>query len=131
MNVLFIGSNPSVASGDNSAFNRNTKSFKILQSWVQTINGTFYYLNVSNNKTINNRPLKLSEIQGALNELESSIELIKPDKVIALGKTAAKALTLLRYNFYEMPHPSGRNRLLNDKVYVQEKIKGLLVFVHQ
>jgi uracil-DNA glycosylase len=48
-----------------------------------------------------------------------------PWRIVALGKTAEKALTLLRYNFYVMSHPSGLNRQLNDPKFVEEKIKGL------
>jgi uracil-DNA glycosylase len=89
------------------------------------------HINVSNNKTEENRPLKVSEIKESLDPLMAEIVIAEADKIVALGKTAAKALTLLGVDFYEMPHPSGRNRLLNDPKYVEEKIKGLLEFCSQ
>lgn len=43
------------------------------------------------------------------------LKLMKQEyKVVALGKAAEKALTKLGVPHYPMPHPSGRNRLLND-----------------
>jgi hypothetical protein len=43
------------------------------------------------------------------------LKLMKENyKVVALGKSAEKALTKLKVPHYPMPHPSGRNRLLND-----------------
>ena len=36
-------------------------------------------------------------------------------KIIALGAVASKALSLCNIEHFKMPHPSGRNRILNDK----------------
>lgn len=84
------------------------------------------HVNVLNEKTENNRPLNGAEIKAALPRL--AIDLKGVDRVVALGKTAAKALSQLGVSFYEMPHPSGRNRLLNDVTYVEQKVKGLLEY---
>jgi hypothetical protein len=46
------------------------------------------------------------------------LKLMKKEyKVVALGKAAEKALKKLKVPHYPMPHPSGRNRLLNDTEY--------------
>jgi uracil-DNA glycosylase len=88
-------------------------------------------LNVSNQVTPGNRPLKTSEIKASLDRLERDITLgIRPDYIITLGKTAEKALVMMKltetgYDYYAMPHPSGLNRQLNDPKFIQEKIKGL------
>ena len=102
-----------------------------MYDWTEGINTPdrlLFYLNVTNQKTGNNRPLKISEVRDALANLKRDMNYIGPDRIVALGKTAAKALTLLGVDFYEMPHPSGRNRLLNDPNYVQEKVKGLVSY---
>lgn len=122
--ILFVGSNPAMASTTNEAFHGSTRSSQILAQWTKDIQGTKAYTNVVNERTDNNRPLKTSEIKANLSRL--AIDVVKADKVIALGKTAATALTMLGAKFYEMPHPSGRNRLLNDPAYVAQKIKGLV-----
>jgi uracil-DNA glycosylase len=84
-----------------------------------------------NQKTAENRPLTQEEIETSLERLASDINGLYPTKIVALGKTAAKALTLLGVAFYEMPHPSGRNRKLNDKEFVSQKIKELTEFCNK
>lgn len=123
--ILFVGSNPSNASTCDVAFHGTTKSSKILTKWCENLIGMKMHINVLDKKTDNNRPLKASEITSNIQDLKSKIEMINPDKVIALGKTAEKALTLLRCKYYSMPHPSGLNRQLNDEKFVAGKIKGL------
>ena len=129
--ILFVGSNPSCSSPDNSAFNLSTSSRKILDSWLRELGNDIVvaHCNVSPYKTIGNRPLSAAEIKRALPELLTLINEHADFKVVALGHAAARALTLLRITFHAMPHPSGRNRKLNDKSYTAEKIKGLKNYV--
>lgn len=129
--ILFVGSNPSNASVCDVAFHGSTRSSKILTEWTKDVAGVKMHINVSQKKTENNRPLKNGEINENLKDLRLTIVASGADKVVALGKTAAKALTLLGVPFYEMPHPSGRNRKLNDAAFVQEKVKGLVQFCNQ
>ena len=129
--VLFVGSNPSNASTCDVAFHGSTKSSKILTEWCKDITIGKMMINVTTTKTNNNRPLTNAEISDALPALKSAIEALSPCKVVALGKTAVRALTLLHQAHYEMPHPSGRNRKLNDKAYEAEKVKGLVEYVHK
>lgn len=131
--VLFIGSNPSQQSSSITPFWGDTKSRAILRKWFSQLYESgnlqiesIHFANVLNSVTPGNRPLKMSEIKGALSDLQQKINVdIVPDRVVALGKTAEKALTLLRIPHYAMPHPSGLNRKLNDTTYVEEKINGL------
>ena len=127
MTVIFVGSNPSNASTTEEPFHGSTRSSKILAEWTKNINVEKRYVNVANQKTENNRALTSAEIKAELPRLAQN--LVGADKIVALGKTAAKALTLLRVQFYELPHPSGLNRLLNNPRYVEEKIKGLQDYV--
>lgn len=39
------------------------------------------------------------------------------DRVIALGNVASVSLNKIGIDHFKMPHPSGRNRLLNDRNY--------------
>ena len=129
--ILFVGSNPSCKSPDNSAFNLNTPSRRILDSWLRELGDDVIvaHCNVSSDKTADNRPLSAKEIKQSLPDLLQLIDGHADHKVVALGNTAARALTLLHVEFYAMPHPSGRNRKLNDKNYTAEKIKGLKNYV--
>jgi uracil-DNA glycosylase family 4 len=131
MKILFVGSNPSSAAKTQNPFCTSTKSGKLLNDWL-IASGQYplsltstCYANVADYPTENNRPLLTAEIKSNLSLLQRKVDIIKPDKIIALGKTAEKALTLLRTDYYPMPHPSGLNRLLNDPEYVKKKINGL------
>ena len=129
--ILFVGSNPSNASTCDIAFHWATRSSQILTSWCKDVTGHLTHINVMNEKTEDNRPLKKSEIKLNLERLKNEIDAIKPNRIVALGRTATTALTLLGVEFYEMPHPSGSNRKLNDKLFVAEKIKGLTEFCNK
>lgn len=134
LKILFIGSNPSISSGyAGHAFFLDTKSGRELATWITRLENFLAkerycvaFANVSNTPTDNNRPLKVSEIKEALPNLARTIERFQPSHIIALGKTAHKALTLLQLDHLEMPHPSGLNRKLNDKEYKEQKIKELV-----
>jgi hypothetical protein len=39
------------------------------------------------------------------------------DKVLALGNFVSSVLNKIEVNHFKLPHPSPRNRLLNDKDY--------------
>ncbi len=125
--VLFIGSNPSTASKTYNPFSESTVSGRILVDWIRKTcpDDVSAACNVSDNYTEANRPLKVSEIKANLPRLQAKISASQATYIVALGKTAEKALTLLRIPHYAMPHPSGLNRQLNDQKFVEEKIKGL------
>lgn len=129
--ILFVGSNPSQQSLTDAAFHGTTRSSKILTEWVKDVQGAKVHVNVLNKKTEDNRPLKRGEIKANLDRLAEDIRGLAPTRIVALGKTAVTALTLLGEKFYEMPHPSGRNRLLNDPAFVQQKIKELTEFCNR
>lgn len=120
--ILFIGSNPSVRSVNTHAFDLSTRSGRILASWIRDIDDPVHFLNVSDIPTPNNRPLTKAEIVVALPSLKSRIESVGPVHLVALGKVAAKALTMLGLKFYAMEHPSGMNRKLNDKSFVTQML---------
>lgn len=133
MKILLLGSNPSTSSAVPSAFDVSTKSGKTLLGWLRDarIDYNIVLYNVSNTPTIGNRPLKQNEIEMNLARILDAVNLERPDAIIAVGKTASKALTLLHLSFFELPHPSGCNRLLNDPKFIEEKIKKLTEFVSE
>lgn len=123
--IVFVGSNPSVASGSNRPFDDDTKSYKTLWSWINAsgIVDVVHYYNVSNQTTENNRPLNAQEIRDCVPELQKSLQGFT--KIVALGKTAHRALEMAGIDHLAIDHPSGMNRKLNCNYYVNALISKL------
>lgn len=113
--VLFVGSNPSTKSLDNSAMHESTRSRKTLNSWTSGIDIDVYFCNVVDHITENNKPISRKQIIANLENLLLKIRGFNCDHVVALGKSASYALHLVSIDHVEIPHPSGLNRKLNDK----------------
>lgn len=131
--VLIVGANPSIKSTTTKAFDLSTKSGQILHGWIGVAwNSTFFEFelaNIYNQPTPNNRQLNKAEIDSGKETLSELIKYFNPHRIIAVGKLPAKVLTQMGLEFYEMPHPSGLNRKLNDKEWTEEKIKGLRHYI--
>ncbi len=99
----------------------NTKSHPIIQTW----------LTLAENKRFIIASNAVNEIDGNkitskdLKRLEAIYTSQRPDKVICLGKVAHKALQALGISHFEAPHPSGLNRKLNDKIYVDNMLNDM------
>ena len=133
MRVILIGSNPSEKSPDNSPFHPSTRSRAFIETWFDGIDTEIHFENVCDRKRSGNRPMKVSEIKDALPGLRSRIEEFgfQNCKIVALGKTASKALDLLEVEYHEMPHPSGMNRFWNDKDKSAEAIESLRKYLDE
>ena len=133
MKILFLGSNPSVKSATLEPFWKNTNSMATLSKWIEQLplndKVELHFLNISNTPTEENRPLRVSEIKSNLSRLEEDIIRLQPERIVALGRSAERALTFLGTSHYCMPHPSGLNRKLNDGDFMQEKIMGLQTYI--
>lgn len=130
MRVLFIGSNPSSASPDDSAFHPSSGTRKKLDSWLHGVAIECAFVNVADYKTPSNRALSSKEIIGCLPGLRSKIAAYPGYKIVAVGSTANKALKMLDVDGYHaMPHPSGRSRKLNDPLFVASSINALISFI--
>jgi uracil-DNA glycosylase family 4 len=137
MRVLFVGSNPSRSQRDTSVPFAGARSQPRLDRWVTYImsgvtNYSVQFANVSPTVTEGNRPLKVSEWQ--LDGLYRQITLFQPNVIVTLGKTAEKALLRLPFlskKNYALPHPSGRNRLLNDPEYEKRCLEDCRRFIEE
>ncbi len=114
MKILFVASNPSSTSPDNSAMHPWTRSRKILNSWIKDLDIQPVFANVCDFKTEGNRRLTSEDIHNNLTRLEVKIGDAMPDHIVALGDTASRALKLMGMPHTKLPHPSGLNRKLND-----------------
>lgn len=127
MNVIIVGSNPSQRSAETGAFCPSTKSRTTLDSWFKGINVNLDYDNVVDYVTENNRPLRISEIRGAIPELKQ--RLSSYNRIITVGKTAAKALEMTGLDHFQAPHPSGLNRFWNDQEAAADMIERIRDYV--
>jgi uracil-DNA glycosylase len=123
--IVFVGSNPSRAAGCTTPFTPNTRSHTIIKSWMDaaSVGRDHLFYNVSNQATPNNRPLKISEIKECIPGLQESLRGFT--KIVALGKTAHRALQMAGIPHLELSHPSGCNRKNNCPFYVNEQISKL------
>lgn len=109
MKVLVVGLNPSKLDG-------KSPSLKTLNRWLTDLNVMSYsFMNIYQDYQIN--------------EKTSQADLIRAysksyDKIIALGRTVAVHLDHMEIDHFVMPHPSGLNRLLNDKKFVDLKLQA-------
>lgn len=136
--ILIVGSNPSMASPNTSPFHHSTKSYKnlitILKEAYPECAGTTF-TNVHHLPTKDNRPLTTKEIKDCLPSLKSNIGInieiwgTGNTKIVAVGQTAQKAMTLLGMEHFALPHTSGLNRQWNDKDFKEQKIKELRNFL--
>ena len=118
MRVIVVGSNPS----KNKSITKNSTIHRLYE-WLSFID-VFSFTNVSCLSTDNNRILKKSEYQ--LKRLFTECE--KYDIIVALGKTAGNALDKLGIEYFCLPHPSGLNRQINDKEFINDRLKSLQVY---
>lgn len=112
--VLVIGMNPSSVEGvkKNSTLHR-------LNNWMDNIGITHYsFMNV-----IEKAADKV--YHGDVDPSRLRCASLGYNKVIALGGFASESLDKARINHFKMPHPSPRNRLLNDKKYEKDMVKQM------
>lgn len=121
MRVVFVGSNPSHAGSESPAKQNFYKWLKVLKIEHAI------FINVSNRVTSDNRPLKKSEYE--LTRLEC--DLVGYRKVVALGSTASDALERLRVHHFKLPHPSPKNRALNDKNNVDRLLSECKIYLEE
>lgn len=128
--VLLVGSNPSIRCPDPSVPFVGTRSGSKLDQWKAELGSyRFIEINACRLVTEDNRRPKTSELD--LEGLRAAIMEVRPRAVVALGKTAADALRRLGAGFFEMPHPSGRNRLLNDRSYERMMVRDCKRWLEQ
>lgn len=93
-----------------------TKSYRTLLGWCGEMN-----VDVSRVRMFNQSDKPFNGI-GNVSSLNQATEL-GHIRVVALGNKAFNYLLKVGVNeFFVLPHPSGRNRQLNNKKFVQEKL---------
>lgn len=113
MKVLFVGSNPSKKNLKSEQPFIGTRSHDTLLQWIAALGVSDYTLTNASDKVA----YRLTNEDIDYDRLEDLI--VKNDVIIALGRVAEKAVKATgRKSYVYLPHPSPRNRVLNDKAYV-------------
>jgi uracil-DNA glycosylase len=122
MRVLFVGDEPSKLNTDTHVAFVGAKCEPRLKAWAAHLDVTYWAVN-SNDPDILAAALRRSEI---INQ-----------PIITLGLKARKRVekTLKRNGWvvelYHLPHPSGRNRQLNDKFKIEYLLDTLKSRLHK
>ena len=110
--IVFVGDKPSSKNIDPSIPFVGTQSYRILLDWIWQMDIDISDVTICNKDTLfknYHRPIGVS--------------------FIALGNEAAKELKRQCHSYFKLPHPSPRNRKLNDKKYIAlelEKCKNYI-----
>lgn len=108
MKVLVVGLNPSVKHGESS-------TIRTLYGWFDQLNlDKVSFINLYDDYKINYKNTNLKYIQ----EISK-----KYNKILALGMAVSNSLLDMDVNHFRLPHPSGLNRQLNNKEFVQRELE--------
>lgn len=110
--IVFVGDEPSKTNANPGIAFVGAKSFKNLVKWIKLINPDYYICLNSNNDV----------------SIRSIIELNSHGfKVVALGNKAFDRLIsfIPLKDLFALPHPSGLNRKLNDKAYLEQCLNDI------
>lgn len=111
MKAIFVGDAPSTKNFDQDVAFEGTKSGKTLKEWIKDLPSiTEYTLINSHRKTL---------IEYVKIMLKNDPELV----VIALGNVASRRLKNQNIVHLSLPHPSSKNRNLNNPAYIEKQLK--------
>ena len=109
--IVFVGDKPSKKNLDPAIPFVGTKSYKTLLEWIWRLN-----VDISRVTLLNKHQVEWPQF--------SKLTSRDPHYVfIALGNEASKKLTSLNMEHFKLPHPSGLNRKINDKKYLDKVLK--------
>lgn len=112
--ILFIGDKPSKSTDPDVPF-KGAKCENRLKEWLSVLaKGHMYYL--------------INRVDVDANDLVALTTALGYP-VIALGNNASKYLKSIPH--FKMPHPSGRNRQLNNKTFISSKIKSCKKYIER
>lgn len=116
--IIFVGDEPSAKNIDPNVPFVGTQSYKRLLGWIWEMD-----INISDVTLLNQNKLDINYVNGDVYYDRTFIDNECNITFIALGKKAAEKLDGSYVRFFDLPHPSGRNRKLNDKKYVKQILK--------
>lgn len=109
--IVIIGDRSSKHNLDKNVPFVGTKSFKTLQAWIKALELQDY------------------QIYNAYTEHGTANILPSEGIFIALGANASKALKGRQH--FKLPHPSGLNRKLNNKIWLQQQLEACRLWLNK
>lgn len=114
--VLFVGDEPSKDNHDPEIAFIGTKSYKVLLEWWKRLG----QIGIAVENSHNSKSLKAIRYYYGLDY-----------KVVALGNNASKRLSKMNIQHFKLPHPSPRNRKLNDKEYIDSELAKCYLYIKE
>lgn len=114
--VLFVGDKPSKNNTNQKIAFQGTRSGKVLEEWAIAL------------ELVPDAYIAINRVDPYF--LDCAISFYKCQKaIIALGTEADKALTRFGIPHFTLPHPSGRNRALNDRNALTRLLGGCKSYI--
>lgn len=123
--VLFVGQSPKTYLNKKEPF-VGTTSYRRLMTWLNCLGPDVQVLFTNATQEVAGKSITENDLM----ELNKVIQDFDPDYIIALGKLASNALTHIDVAHLAGPHPSGLNRKLNDKQFVDKWLKLMIEYVN-
>lgn len=121
MNLLIVGQNPG----------NNPKAFKYKNHTIDRLNQWADHLGVKHYGFVN-CVSKRGDCKVKDADFDLIQECVTPStKVIALGSFAGACLDRINISYFRLPHPSPRNRQMNDKEYVQNVLNACKEYINE
>lgn len=122
--LYFVADKPASSNISASIPLVGTSSYKTFLNWCADMN-----VDITRVRMYNQSDKPFEGLSGTT--LNIAIDK-KHIKVIALGEAAKKYLIKANINeFFVLPHPSGRNRLLNDKKFVKKTLEQCKDYIYK
>lgn len=109
--VVFVGDKPSKKNLHKDLAFVGTISYKTLMNWITELDCSGNYTMINSHTSL---LLDMAEY-----------EWLNGASIVALGNEAAKRLNARGIYFLKLPHPSPRNRKLNDKEFIKTTLRVL------
>lgn len=106
--IIFVGDEPSKLNIDPNIAFIGSKSMIALEKWLDYLAPAQFLLLNSHNPSLINRIYNRYR---------------KGDTVIALGNKASERLAKYDIEHFKLPHPSPRNRKLNNRLFIENELK--------
>lgn len=110
--ILFVGDTPSPRMNPDSTAFQGAACQKRLDEWIHTVTPSCYYI-------VNSVSLTDMAI------INLWVTMNYP--IVALGNNASKRLGDAKH--FKLPHPSGRNRQINDKELIMRRLSECKLYI--